>query len=115
MPLGVIKKLKPKTMRFLVETGIIHSKENTERAEKGVAAVPVGNQKLLDYCENAVFDAMRMKEEGKSNEEIQEHLDSLLEELGYHIYEQYRFQKEIYYALSDLAYRQIGMLAPTTA
>ena len=115
MTLGVIKQLRPKTMRYLVEQGIIHSKENTERAERGVGAVPVGNTKLMDYCEHAVLDAINMKEKGKSNEEIKEHLDSLLKELGYHIYEQYRFQQEIYYALSDLAYRQIGMLATSTA
>ena len=115
MPLGVIKKLKPNTMRDLVETGIIHSKENTERAKRGVGAIPVGNTKLIDYCEHAALDAIRMKKRGHSDEKIKEHLDSLLEELGYQIYEQYRFQQQIYYQLSDLAYRQIGMLAPSTA
>lgn len=115
MPLGVIKKLKPNTMRGLVETGIIHSKENTERAKRGVEAIPVSNTKLIDICEHAVLDAIRMKRKGDSDEEIKKHLDSQLEELGFHIYEQYRFQQQIYYALSDLAYRQIGMLASGSA
>ena len=115
MALDVIKGLRPDTMRYLAKTGIIYSKENTARAERGVQIQTVGTSKIMNYCETAVLDAMRMKKKGKSNEEIKEHLDSLLEELGYQIYEQYRFQQSIYYALSDLAYKQIGMLAPQTA
>jgi hypothetical protein len=56
-----------------------------------------------------------MNNKGKSKDEIKEHLDSLLEDLGLQIYEQYRFQQAVYYALSDLAYKQIGMLAPQSA
>ena len=48
-------------------------------------------------------------------EEIKEKLDSYMEELGLQIYEQYKFQQAIYYSLADTAYKQIGMLAPSTA
>ena len=115
MALNVIKKLRPDTMRMLVEEGIILSKENTDRAKRGVRIQSVGNEKIMNYCETAVLNAINMKKKGKSDEEVKEHLDSLLEELGYQIYEQYRYQQQIYYSLSDLAYRQIGMLAPSTA
>ena len=102
-------------MRGLVEEGIIYSKENTVRAEHGKPINYVTTSKIMNYCETAVVDAINMKKEGKSKDEIKEHLDSLLEDLGLQIYEQYRYQQAVYYALSDLAYKQIGMLAPQSA
>lgn len=115
MALDVIKGLRPSIMRGLVEEGIIYSKENTGRAEHGRPINTVGTTKIMNYCETAVLDAIRMNNKGKSKDEIKEHLDSLLEDLGLQIYEQYRFQQAVYYALSDLAYKQIGMLAPQSA
>ena len=115
MALNVIKKLRPDIMRTLVEQGIINSKENTERAEHGRAINVVSTSKIMNYCETAVVDAINMNKDGKSKDEIKEHLDSLVKDMGYQIYEQYRFQQAVYYALSDLAYKQIGMLAPQSA
>ena len=115
MALDVIKGLRPSIMKNFVEEGIIYSKENTGRAEHGRPINTVGTSKIMDFGETAVLDAIRMNNKGKSKDEIKEHLDSLLDELGLQIYEQYRFQQAVYYALSDLAYKQIGMLAPNTA
>lgn len=115
MALDVIKGLRPNIMKGLVKEGIIYSKENTGRAEHGRPINNVGTTKIMNYCETAVLDAIRMNNKGKSKDEIKEHLDSLLEDLGLQIYEQYRFQQAVYYALSDLAYKQIGMLAPQSA
>jgi hypothetical protein len=69
----------------------------------------------MDFGENAVLEAQRLKRIGKSNEEIKEQLDNYMEELGLQIYEQYKYQQAIYYSLADTAYKQIGMLAPNTA
>jgi len=115
MTLDVIKGLRPSIMKSLVKDGIIYSKENSGRAEHGRIINAVSTGKIMNYCETAVLDAIRMNNKGKSKDEIKEHLDSLLEDLGLQIYEQYRFQQAVYYALSDLAYKQIGMLAPQTA
>lgn len=115
MALDVIKGLRQKIMKNLVAEGIIYSKENTARAEHSKPINTVGTSKIMNYCETAVLDAIRMNNKGKSKDEIKEHLDTLLEDLGLQIYEQYRFQQAVYYALSDLAYKQIGMLAPQTA
>ena len=115
MALDVINGLRQKIMRNFVEEGIIYSKENTARAEHSRPINTIGTSKIMNYCETAVMDAINMKKKGKSNEEVKEYLDSLLEDLGLQIYEQYRFQQAVYYALSDLAYKQIGMLAPQSA
>ena len=103
---NLIKGLKINTFRNLVEQGIIYSKENVNRAEYG---------RVMDFGENAVLEAQRLKRVGKSNEEIKKHLDNYMEELGLQIYEQYKYQQAIYYSLADIAYREIGMLAPNTA
>jgi hypothetical protein len=113
--LNVIEGLRPNVMKNLVAEGIIYSKENTGRAEHGRPINTVGTTKIMEHGETAVLDAIRMNNKGKSKEEIKEHLDSLLDDLGLQIYEQYRYQQAVYYALSDLAYKQIGMLAPSTA
>ena len=115
MALNVIKKLRPDIMRSLVELGIINSKENTGRAEHGRPINVVSTSKIMNYCETAVVDSINMNKDCKSKDEIKEHLDSLVKDMGYQIYEQYRFQQAVYYALSDLAYKQIGMLAPQSA
>ena len=115
MALDVIRGLRQKIMKNFVEEGIIYSKENTARAEHSRPINTIGTSKIMDYCETAVMDAINMKKKGKSNEEVKEYLDTLLEDLGLQIYEQYRFQQAVYYALSDLAYKQIGMLAPQSA
>ena len=115
MAYDVIKGLRPSIMKNFVEEGIIYSKENTGRAEHGRPINTVGTSKIMNYCETAVLDAIRMNNKGKSKDEIKEHLDSLVKDMGYQIYEQYRFQQAVYYTLSDLAYKQIGMLAPQSA
>jgi hypothetical protein len=112
---NLIKGLKINTFRHLVETGIIYSKENVNRAEFGRVIKPVATSRIMDFGENAVLEAQRLKRVGKSNEEIKEHLDNYMEELGLQIYEQYKYQQAIYYSLADTAYKQIGMLAPNTA
>jgi hypothetical protein len=112
---NLIKGLKINTFRHLVETGIIYSKENVNRAEFGRVIKPVATSRIMDFGENAVLEAQRLKRIGKSNEEIKEQLDNYMEELGLQIYEQYKYQQAIYYSLADTAYKQIGMLAPNTA
>jgi hypothetical protein len=112
---NLIKGLKINTFRHLVETGIIYSKENVNRAEFGRVIKPVATSRIMDFGENAVLEAQRLKRVGKSNEEIKEQLDNYMEELGLQIYEQYKYQQAIYYSLADTAYKQIGMLAPNTA
>lgn len=112
---NLIKGLRADTLRYLVETGIVYSKENTKRSESSRPINPIATQKIMDWGENAILEADRLKREGKSDEEIKEKLDFYMEELGLQIYEQYKFQQEIFYALADVAYKQIGMLAPSTA
>jgi len=112
---NLIKGLKINTLRNLVEQGIIYSKENVCRAEFGRVIKPVATQRVVDFGENAVLEAQRLKKIGKTNEEIKEQLDSYMEELGLQIYEQYKYQQAVYYSLADIAYREIGMLAPNTA
>ena len=112
---NLIKGLRADTLRYLVETGIVYSKENTKRSESSRPINPIATQKIMDWGENAILEADRLKREGKSDEEIKEKLDFYMEELGLQIYEQYKFQQSIFYALADIAYKQIGMLAPNTA
>ena len=112
---NLIKGLRINTLRNLIEQGIIYSKENVSRAEGSRVIKPVATQRIVDWGENAVLEAERLKKLGKTNEEIKKQLDSYMEELGLQIYEQYKFQQAIYYSLADTAYKQIGMLAPTTA
>lgn len=112
---NLIKGLRADTLRYLVETGIVYSKENTKRSESSRPINPIATQKIMDWGENAILEAQRLKREGKTNEEIKEKLDFYMEELGLQIYEQYKFQQSIFYALADVAYKQIGMLAPSTA
>ena len=112
---NLIKGLRADTLRYLVETGIVYSKENIKRSESSRPINPIATQKIMDWGENAILEADRLKREGKSDEEIKEKLDFYMEELGLQIYEQYKFQQAIFYSLADLAYKQIGMLAPSTA
>ena len=112
---NLIKGLRADTLRYLVETGIVYSKENTKRSESSRPINPIATQKIMNWGENAILEADRLKREGKSDEEIKEKLDFYMEELGLQIYEQYEFQKMIFYSLADTAYKQIGMLAPNTA
>ena len=46
---------------------------------------------------------------------VKEYLDALIGDLGDQIYEQYRFQQLLYYTLSDIAYKEIGRMAPNSA
>ena len=112
---NLIKGLRIDTLRYLIDEGIVFSKENIKRAESSRPINPIATQKIMDWGENAILEAQRLKKEGKTNEEIKEKLDFYMEELGLQIYEQYRFQQSIFYSLADIAYKQIGMLAPTTA
>ena len=112
---NLIKGLRINTLRYLIDEGIVFSKENIKRAESSRPINPIATQKIMDWGENAILEAQRLKREGKTNEEIKEKLDFYMEELGLQIYEQYRFQQSIFYSLADIAYKQIGMLAPTTA
>lgn len=112
---NLIKGLRINTLRRLIDEGIVYSKENVSRAEGSRVIKPIATQKIMDWGENAVLEAQRLKRDGKTNEEIKEQLDFYMEELGLQIYEQYRFQQSIFYSLADVAYKQIGMLAPSTA
>jgi hypothetical protein len=112
---NLIKGLRIDTLRHLIDEGIVFSKENIKRAESSRPINPIATQKIMDWGENAVLEAQRLKREGKTNEEVKEKLDFYMEELGLQIYEQYRFQQSIFYSLADVAYKQIGMLAPSTA
>ena len=96
MSYNLIKALRPQTLRMLVEEGIVYSKENTMRAENGRPINPIATQKIMNWGENAIIEAQRMKKQGKSNEEIKEKLDSYMEELGLQIDEQYEYQKSIF-------------------
>ena len=112
---NIIKGLRINTLRYLIDEGIVFSKENIKRAESSRPINPIATHKIMDWGENAILEAQRLKREGKTNEEIKEKLDFYMEELGLQIYEQYKFQQAIYYSLADTAYKQIGMLAPSTA
>ena len=112
---NLIKGLRINTLRHLIDEGIVFSKENIKRAESSRPINPIATQKIMDWGENAILEAQRLKREGKTNEEIKEKLDFYMEELGLQIYEQYRFQQSIFYSFADIAYKEIGMLAPSTA
>lgn len=115
MSYGIIKGIRRKVFTALEEDGFITSKENTKRFESKRPIQPLATRKIHDWCEDSILTANRMLKEGKTDEEVKEYLDSLIGDLGDQIYEQYKFQQLLYYSLADVAYKQIGMLAPNSA
>ena len=58
---NLIKGLRADTLRYLVETGIVYSKENTKRSESSRPINPIATQKIMDWGENAILEADRLK------------------------------------------------------
>jgi|DEB0MinimDraft_4_1074332.scaffolds.fasta_scaffold13498_3 DNA-binding transcriptional regulator YhcF (GntR family) len=115
MAFNVIPNIKRKIFESLMQDGMITSVENTKRYESNRPVQVISTQKIQNWTETAIHEVASMKKKGKSNEEIKAHIDSYVDDLGQQISEQYEFQKALYYIYADMAYKQIGQLAPTSA